>query len=44
MALALTQIKILVKQAFGTVDSILFEAALALNAIETRYKQRQYVS
>jgi len=41
---ALTQIKIAVKQAFDNVDSIIFEAALTLNANETRNKQREYLS
>jgi hypothetical protein len=41
---ALTQIKIAVKQAFDNVDSIIFEAALTLNAIETRNKQMEYIS
>jgi len=38
----MTQIKINIKQAFDPVDSILFEAALTLNAIETRDKQKEY--
>ena len=32
------------KQAFETIDAIIFEAALTLNAIETQYKQKEYVS
>ncbi len=40
----MTQIRIAVKQAFDDVDSIIFEAALTLNAIETRRKQKEYVS
>jgi len=40
----LIPIKIAVKQTFDNVDSILFEAALTLNAIETRNKQKGYVS
>jgi len=40
----LTQIKIMVKQTFGNVDSIMFEAALTLNAIETRNKQQEYIN
>jgi hypothetical protein len=44
VALALSQIKIFVKQTFGNVDSIIFDAALTLNAIETAYKLKEYVS
>ncbi|HLN89778.1 MAG TPA: hypothetical protein VK253_06900 [Candidatus Binatia bacterium] len=40
----LAQMKVAVKQAFDNVDAIMFEAALALNAIETRYKQKEYVT
>ncbi|MGO8806628.1 MAG: hypothetical protein ACLQO7_08530 [Candidatus Bathyarchaeia archaeon] len=40
----MTEIIIKVKQPFNSVDSIIFEAALTLNAIETLNKQRQYVS
>jgi hypothetical protein len=40
----LGQIKVAVKQGFDTVDAIIFEAALALNEIETKNKQREYVS
>jgi len=40
----LTQIRIDVKQAFDSIDAILFEAALALNATETRYKQKEYAN
>jgi hypothetical protein len=36
--------KVAVKQAFDSVDEVIFEAALALNAIETQYKQKEYVS
>lgn len=43
MAKTLNQIKISVKQAFGTVDSIMFEAALTINAVETLFKQKEYV-
>ena len=41
-ALILTQIKVAVKQAFDPVDSIIFEAALTLHAIETRNRQKEY--
>jgi hypothetical protein len=37
-------IKVAVKQSFDNVDSIIFEAALALNAIETRTKQKEYIN
>jgi hypothetical protein len=40
----LNQIKVAVKQTYETVDAIMFEAALTLNAIETKYKQKEYVS
>jgi hypothetical protein len=40
----LSQIKVAVKQEFGTIDAIIFEAALTLNEIETKYKQKEYVS
>lgn len=36
--------KVAVKQAFDAVDAVLFEAALVLNAVETQYKQKEYVS
>jgi hypothetical protein len=36
--------KIEVKQTFDNVDAIIFEAALVLNAAETQYKQKEYVS
>jgi hypothetical protein len=35
--------KVAVKQAFDSVDAIMFEAAIVLNAIETQYKQKDYV-
>jgi hypothetical protein len=38
----LNKIRIAVKQAFNSVDAIIFEAALALNASETNYKQKEY--
>jgi hypothetical protein len=40
----LGQIRVAVKQGFNTVDSIIFDAALTLNGIETRYKLKEYVS
>jgi len=40
----LTKIKVEVKQGFDRIDAIIFEAALTLNEIETRYKQKDYVS
>ncbi|MGD0203114.1 MAG: hypothetical protein ABSC20_04320 [Candidatus Bathyarchaeia archaeon] len=40
----MTQIRVAVKPAFDTVDAIIFEAALVLNATETKYKQKEYVS
>jgi hypothetical protein len=40
----LSQIKVAVKQTYESVDAIIFEAALTLNAIETKYKQREYIS
>jgi hypothetical protein len=40
----LTQIKVAVKQAFDNIDAIIFEAALVLNAVETQYKQKEYVN
>jgi hypothetical protein len=36
--------KVAVKQAFDNIDAVRFEAALVLNAIETQYKQKEYVS
>jgi hypothetical protein len=38
------KIKVEVKQTFDNIDAIIFEAALALNDIETKYKQKEYVS
>ena len=43
MDFGLTQMKVAVKQIFDPVDVIKFEAAIALNAMETRYKQKEYV-
>lgn len=40
----LTQIKVAVKQAFDAVDAIIFEVAIVLNAIETKDKQKDYVT
>jgi hypothetical protein len=40
----LNQIKVAVKQSFDKVDAIMFEAALTLNEIETKYKQKEYLS
>jgi hypothetical protein len=40
----MTQIKVEVKQGFDNVDAIIFEAALLLNEIETKYKQKEYLS
>ena len=42
--ITLNQIKVEVKQTYETVDAIIFEAALTLNASETKYKQKGYVS
>jgi hypothetical protein len=42
--LILAQIKVAVKQSFDNVDAIIFEAALTLNEMETKYKQKEYVS
>ena len=39
----LAQVKVYVKQVFGQVDSIMFEAAMTLNAIETQAKQKEYI-
>ena len=36
--------KVSVKQAFDATDEVKFEAALVANAIETRNKQKEYVS
>ena len=36
--------KVAVKQEFDKIDAIIFEAALTLNEIETKYKQKEYVS
>jgi len=38
--LNLDQIKVIVKQAFGRIDAIIFEAALTINAKETRINRR----
>lgn len=38
------QIKVAVKQGFDRVDAIIFEAALTLYEIDTKYKQKEYVS
>jgi hypothetical protein len=40
----LSEIKVAVKQGFDSVDAIIFEAALVLNAIETKNKQKDYVT
>ncbi len=40
----MAQIKVAVKQEFDPIDAIIFEAALTLNEIETKYKQKEYVS
>jgi hypothetical protein len=40
----LTEIKVAVKQSFNTLDEIKFEAALAVYALETQYKQKEYAS
>jgi hypothetical protein len=40
----LKQIKVAVKQTFDKVDAIIFEAALVINAIETKNKQKDYLS
>jgi hypothetical protein len=40
----LNQIKVAIKQEFDNVDAIIFEAALTLNEIETKYKQKAYIS
>ena len=42
--MTLTQIKVAVKQEFDSIDVIMFEAALTLNEMETKYKQKEYVS
>jgi hypothetical protein len=36
--------KIAVKQTYGAVDEIMFEAALVANAKETQNKPKEYVS
>jgi hypothetical protein len=41
--LKLNQIKVAIKQDFGAVDSIIFDAAITYNAIETQNKQKGYV-
>jgi len=41
-AQTMSQIKVAVKQAFNSIDEIIFEAALALYASETRYRQKEY--
>ena len=40
----LDQIRVSVKQGFDVVDAIIFEAALTLYGIETKCKQKEYVS
>ena len=40
----MTQIKVIIKQAFDDVDSVIFDAALTVNSIETRYKQKEYAN
>ena len=42
--MTLSQIKVAIKQEFDNIDEILFEAALTLNEIETKYKQKEYVT
>ena len=42
--LVLAQLKVAVKQVFDAKDEVMFEAALTANAIETRHKQKEYVS
>ena len=32
------------KQSFDSVDAIIFEAALVLNAVETKNEQKDYVT
>jgi hypothetical protein len=39
----LTQMKVEVKQTFGEVDAIKFEAALIANAKETQKKPKDYI-
>jgi hypothetical protein len=41
--MVLTQMKVVVKQTFGEVDAIKFEAALIANAKETQKKPKEYV-
>jgi len=36
--------KVAMKQVFDPVSAIEFEAAILLDAIETQYKQREYVT
>ena len=36
--------KVAVKQTYGDIDAIMFEAALVANAKETQNKRREYVS
>ena len=40
----MNQIKVIVKQTFDDVDSVIFEAALTLNSIDTRYKLKEYAN
>jgi hypothetical protein len=40
----LIQIKVAIKQEFDSIDAIIFEAALTLNEIETKHKQKEYIS
>lgn len=42
--IVLSQIRLAVKQNFDSIDAIIFEAALTLNEIETKHKQKEYVS
>ncbi len=39
----MAQIRVFIKQDFGVVDSIIFEAAITLNALETKVRQKDYV-
>ena len=41
--ITLAQIKVAVKKEFDTIDAIIFEAALTVNEIETKYKQKDYI-
>ncbi len=36
--------KVAVKQTYGDVDAIMFEAALIANAKETQNKRKEYIS